>query len=81
MAKAKDEEFYGRDDRLSTLRDTRDDLRKELDTRIEELSGITKALGVAKVGTEATSSNPFDDQLSKMRTDLTTAHEQRVHFG
>ena len=78
LAKAKDEEFYGRDDRLSTLRDTRDDLRKELDTRIEELSGITKALGVAKVGTEGTSSNPFDDQLTKMRTDLTTAHEQRV---
>jgi succinoglycan biosynthesis transport protein ExoP len=76
LAKAKDEEFYGRDDRLSTLRDTRDDLRKELDTRIEELSGITKALGVAKVGTEG--GNPFDDQLSKMRADLTSAHELRV---
>jgi succinoglycan biosynthesis transport protein ExoP len=76
LAKAKDEEFYGRDDRLSTLRGTRDDLRKDLDTRIEELSGITKALGVAAIGTEGP--NPFDDQLAKMRTDLTTAHEQRV---
>src|SRR5580698_3396281 len=76
LVKAKDEDFYGRDDRLSTLRDTRDELRKELDTRIEELSGITETLGMAKVGTEGP--NPFDDQLSKMRADLTAAHNQRV---
>lgn len=76
LAKTKNEEFYGRDERLSTLRDTRDDLRKELDTRIEELSGITETLGMAKVGTEGP--NPFDDQLSKMRADLTAAHNQRV---
>jgi succinoglycan biosynthesis transport protein ExoP len=76
LTKAKDEEFYGRDDRLATLRETRDELRRELDARLEEQSSITKDLGVAKVATEGITS--YDDQLSKMRTDLTVAHEQRV---
>jgi uncharacterized protein involved in exopolysaccharide biosynthesis/cellulose biosynthesis protein BcsQ len=76
LTKAKEEEFYGRDERLSTLRTTRDGLRKDLDARIEELSKITASLGMAKVGTEG--GNPFDEQLTKMRADLTTAHEQRI---
>jgi succinoglycan biosynthesis transport protein ExoP len=76
LTKAKSEEFYGRDDRLATLRESRDELRRDLDARLEEQSSITKDLGVAKVATEG--STAFDDQLSKMRTDLTAAHEQRV---
>ncbi|HVW77578.1 MAG TPA: hypothetical protein VHB45_08185 [Alloacidobacterium sp.] len=76
ISKAKNEEYYGRDDRLNTLRATRDDLRKELDARTTELSTITQELGMAKVDSDG--SNPFDDELAKMRTDLTTAHEQRV---
>lgn len=76
LKKAKSEEFYGRDDRLATLRETRDELRRELDAKLEEQAGITKDLGVAKVATEGVTS--FDDQLSKMRSDLIVAHEQRI---
>jgi polysaccharide biosynthesis transport protein len=76
LKKAKDEEFYGRDDRLATLRETRDEIRRELDARIEEQTSITKDLGMAKVASEGGTS--FDSQLDKMRADLTTAHEQRI---
>lgn len=76
LSKAKDEEFFGRDDRLATLRQSRDDIRKELDARIEEETQITQGLGVAKVGDDG--GNIFDGQLDKKRDSLATAHEQRV---
>src|SRR5271170_1192331 len=71
LEKAKDEEFYGRDERLQTLRAERSRLQSELDTRLQEQADIAKSLGVAIVGG---GSNPFDSQLEKMRTDLNTAH-------
>ena len=75
LEKAKDEEFYGRDERLQTLRAERSRLQSELDTRLQEQADIAKSLGVAIVGG---GSNPFDSQLEKMRTDLNTAHGQRI---
>jgi succinoglycan biosynthesis transport protein ExoP len=74
---AKQEEFYGRDERLATLRDTRDELQKELDAKLQEQGVITRQLGVAVIGT-STPANPYDDQLNKMRSDLATAHQQRI---
>jgi len=76
LAKSKAEEFYGRDERLATLRDTREQIQKELDQRLQEQAEITRQLGMASVGVAA--GNPFDTQLMKMRSDLTTAHEQRI---
>jgi succinoglycan biosynthesis transport protein ExoP len=76
LLKSKSQEFYGRDERLATLRETRDQIQKELDAKLQEQADITRALGVAAVG--STANNPFDNQLDKMRTDLTTAHEQRI---
>ncbi|MBT9330254.1 GumC family protein [Paracidobacterium acidisoli] len=77
LTKAKEEEFYGRDERLATLRDTRDELQKELDAKLQEQAAITRQLGVAVIGA-STPANPFDEQLNKLRTDLETAHEQRI---
>jgi len=73
LAKTKDEEFYGRDERLQTLRDERARLQSELDARLQEQSDIAKSMGVAVV-----TSNPYDVQLEKMRSDLNTAHDQRI---
>jgi Mrp family chromosome partitioning ATPase/capsular polysaccharide biosynthesis protein len=73
LAKTKDEEFYGRDERLQTLRDERARLQSELDARLQEQSDIAKSMGVAVVTT-----NPYDVQLEKMRSDLNTAHDQRI---
>jgi Mrp family chromosome partitioning ATPase/capsular polysaccharide biosynthesis protein len=74
--KAKDEEFYGRDQRLDTLRQERARIQSELDTLLSEQATIAKSLGVAIVSGQG--SNPFDSQLDKMRGDLATAHAQRI---
>lgn len=77
LTKAKQEEFYGADERLATLRDTRDALEKDLDATLEEQAGITQKLGVAVLGAPG-ASNPYDDQLAKVQADLAAAHEQRI---
>lgn len=77
LAKARTEEFYGRDDRIKTLHDERDELQKALDAKLQEQSALTKDLGMAVVN-NVSSSNPYDDELNKMRGDLTSAHEQRI---
>ena len=74
--KAKDEEFYGRDQRLDTLRQERSRIQSDLDSLLQEQAQIAHSLGVAIVTGEG--ANPFDSQLDKMRTDLATAHEQRI---
>lgn len=76
IEKAKDEEFYGRDERLDTLRQERARIQSELDSLLQEQATIAKSLGVAIVSGEG--SDPFDSQLEKMRTDLNTAHSQRI---
>ena len=76
IEKAKDEEFYGRDQRLDTLRQERMRIQTELDSLLQEQAQIARSLGVAIVNGEG--SDPFDGQLNKMRADLATAHEQRI---
>jgi capsular polysaccharide biosynthesis protein len=77
LAKAKQEEFYGRDERLATLRDARDELEKELDQTLQEQAGITRKLGVA-VLTTGDGTNPYDDELARVRADYAAAHQQRI---
>jgi succinoglycan biosynthesis transport protein ExoP len=77
LAKAKQEEFYGRDERLATLRETRDEIEKDLDQTLVEQADITQKLGVATLGT-GDGTNPYDDELTRVRGDLATAHQERV---
>jgi len=76
IEKAKDEEFYGRDERLDTLRQERARIQSELDSLLQEQASIAKSLGVAIVNGQG--SDPFDSQLDKMRGDLAAAHDQRI---
>jgi polysaccharide biosynthesis transport protein len=76
LTKSKSQEFYGRDERLATLRETRDQIQNELDAKLQEQADITRSLGMAAAG--GTAPNPFDSELEKMRADLTTAHEQKI---
>jgi capsular polysaccharide biosynthesis protein len=77
LAKTKQEEFYGRDERLATLRETRDELETELNQTLEEQAAITRKLGVAVLGA-GDGANPYDDQLTRVRADLAAAHQQRI---
>jgi succinoglycan biosynthesis transport protein ExoP len=76
LAKAKSQEFYGRDERLATLRETRDQIQRELDTKLQEQADITRTLGMATVGSSG--SNPFDSELDRMRSELNAAEQQKI---
>lgn len=72
----KNEEFYGRDERLDSLREARGGVEKELAAKLREQTEISQALGVAVVSAEG--GDQLDTQVAKLRTDLQVAHEQRV---
>ncbi len=64
LEKAKDEEFYGRDERLQTLRAERSRLQSELDTRLQEQADIAKSLGPGVFPSEMTAGESRSDQKS-----------------
>lgn len=70
------DQFYGRDERLATLRQTRNEYQQKLDADLQEQAEITRSLGMATV--QGGSANPYDSELMKMREDWTTAHEARI---
>jgi len=76
LEKAKSEEFYGRDDRLATLKEERTRIETERDGLLKEQNSITSSLGVAAFNGKG--DNLFDSENAKLQTDLLTAHEQRV---
>jgi succinoglycan biosynthesis transport protein ExoP len=76
LQKMRGEEFYGRDERLASLKSARDQVQKELNTDLEEQAKISRELGVAVIGSG--DSDQLDSQTAKLRADLVSAHEQRV---
>ncbi len=72
----KGEEFYGRDERLESLRQARAEVQNELNDKLREQREISQSLGVAVISSDAT--DQIDAQVAKLRTDLTAAHEQRI---
>lgn len=78
LQKAKSEEFYGRDDRLASLKEEQTKIQNETDSLLREQDKITRALGVASFSSKAIS--PIDDVNAKVRTDLTTARAQREQY-
>jgi polysaccharide biosynthesis transport protein len=77
VEKTKNEEFYGLDERLITLRQEKDRLQKEMDAHLAEQTQLMQQLGVASVSTEQGATNPYDSTLQKVRDQLTTARMQR----
>jgi polysaccharide biosynthesis transport protein len=73
----KGEEFFGRDKRLEALRQERAQVQGDLTNKLRELTQISQALGVAEVSS-GIGGNEIDTQVSKLRGDLTIAHEQRI---
>lgn len=78
LEKAKSEEFYGRDDRLASLKEEQTRIQTETDSLLQEQDKITSALGVASFNGKA--SSLIDDQNAKVQSNLTTAREQRIQY-
>jgi polysaccharide biosynthesis transport protein len=76
IQKARSEEFYGRDDRLATLKDELNRIQTDTDALLKEQAQITDQLGVASFASKGAS--VLDTENAKIQGDLTTAHEQRV---
>jgi succinoglycan biosynthesis transport protein ExoP len=76
LEKAKSEEFYGRDDRLASLKDEQNRIQTETDALLKEQDKITSALGVAAFNSKG--SNHIDDENSRIQSELTTARGQRI---
>jgi succinoglycan biosynthesis transport protein ExoP len=75
LDEVKDEEFYGRDERLDSLRQARLEVQAELTSKLQQQTQLSQALGLAEV---SAGSDQIDTQVAKLRTDLMTAHEQRI---
>ncbi|MFL6426774.1 MAG: GumC family protein [Acidobacteriaceae bacterium] len=78
VAKAHSEEFYGRDQRLATLRDERSKLQTQLDQRLAEQAKLMNDLGVAQVGAQDNTDNTYDSNVKRLNDLLAQAKEQRM---
>lgn len=76
LEKAKSEEFYGRDDRLSSLKDEEARIQKQNNALLEQQDQISKALGVASVSGK--DPGTIDADNAKIQSELLTAHSQRI---
>jgi len=78
LQKAKSEEFYGRDDRLASLKDEQTKIQIQTDSLLHEQDKITKALGVASFSSKAPS--PIDGDNAQVQSELTKARAQREQY-
>ena len=77
VERAKNEEFFGLDDRLNTLHQERDRLQKEMAGRLAEQAQLMQELGVATISSKEGTTNPFDSTSETVRSELDTARMQR----
>lgn len=75
LASARNDEFFGRDEKINTLIKNRQDLGNQIDADLRKQEQLTSSLGVTQL-TAKTSTNPYDIQLEKIRTQLAEAHEK-----
>lgn len=77
IERMKNEEFYGLNDRLSTLRQEKVRLQKEMDDRLAEQAELMQQLGVAMISTKEGGNDVYDSSLQKLSDEQVTARMQR----
>jgi uncharacterized protein involved in exopolysaccharide biosynthesis len=77
MDRMKNEEFYGLDDRLNTLRQEKLRLQKEMDDSLGEQAQLMQQLGVATLSSKEGGNDVFDTTLQKLNEEQVTARMQR----
>ena len=73
---ARGEEVYGREQKLTTLKQEKEELQKQLDADMQKQDQLLQYVGMAKY--DATGTNPIDDRLAKLREQLGEAHEKNA---
>jgi succinoglycan biosynthesis transport protein ExoP len=77
VEKAKNEEFFGLDARLTTLHQEQDKLQQQMDDRLGEQAQLMKELGVATISSAEGAANPYDSTLQAVRAQLAGASMER----
>ena len=77
VEKARNEEFYGLNDRLKTLHEEQDRVQNEMNGRLAEQARLMQQLGVATIQAGMGATNPYDLTSQQVREELTTARMQR----
>lgn len=77
VERMKNEEFYGLDDRLNTLRQEKVRLQKEMDDEMGEQAQLMQELGVATLSSKEGGNDLYDSTLQKLSDELVTARMQR----
>jgi len=72
---ARNEEVYGREQKLASLNQQKADLEKQLDADFAQQAKLLQDVGLAHF---EGGGNPYDDNLSKLRDQLTDAHEKNA---
>ena len=74
---ARNEEVYGRDQKLATLNQEKAELQKQLDAAFQQQGKLLQDVGMAHFD-GSTGANPYDENLSKLREELGAAHEKNA---
>lgn len=77
IERAHDEEFFGRKARLETLRDDLSKQESLLQAKRMEQAELLHSIGMAHYDSKSVS-NPYDEQMSKLRDELADAHAKRA---
>ena len=77
VEKAKNEEFYGLDSRLTTLHQEQDRLQKQMDDRLQNRRQLMQQLGMATISSGEGASNPYDSTSQTVRGQLAAARMDR----
>lgn len=72
---ARNEEVYGRDQKLATLNQEKADLQKQLDDSYQQQGQLLRDVGMAHFDS-GSGANPYDDTLVRLREQLIDAREK-----
>jgi len=77
VEKAKNEEFYGLDSRLTTLHQEQSRIRERMGERLADQAKLMQQLGMATITAGIGVSNPYDATSQSVRSQLTVARMDR----
>jgi uncharacterized protein involved in exopolysaccharide biosynthesis len=77
LADARDEEVFGHDQKLATLKQDKADIERQLAAAMQKQSQLLQDIGMAHYDPTG-GANPFDDSLNKLREEYGEAHEKAL---
>jgi polysaccharide biosynthesis transport protein len=77
LADARDEEVFGHDQKLATLKQDKADIERQLAAAMQKQNQLLQGVGMAHYDA-ASGGNPFDESLTKLREQYGEAHEKAI---